>query len=162
MSKNEQVEIERLRKLLRDALPNIECQNNFQSGLISAIGKYLESVESKKPTCSTCEGSGEKPDCIYCKKNMTHTQEECDAANMIPCPDCPKPKEDVAEFVDTCPSYMGQGKCNEAEDYAKLEAENKELKAIIESQERNAAASEILIGDLTKKIEGMEAKDGQK
>jgi len=41
---------------------------------------------------------------------------------------------------------------------------NESIKALdkVESQERNAAASEIIIGDLTKKIEGMEAKDGQK
>ena len=101
-------------------------------------------LPTEKPTCSTC---GENPRGVPAKDGGWTT-----------CPKCLPKKEDVAEFVDTCPSYMGQGKCNEAEDYAKLAAEDKELKAIIESQERNAAASEIIIGDLTKKIENMEAE----
>ena len=34
-------EIERLKKWLSDALPNIECTNQIQSGLIIEIGEYL-------------------------------------------------------------------------------------------------------------------------
>lgn len=42
---------EKLRKLLQDALPHIECKNNSQSGLITEIGEYLEQAlkEAEKP-----------------------------------------------------------------------------------------------------------------
>ena len=61
-----------------------------------------------------------------------------------PCPDCP-PKEKVCEICGGKWAY--ERVCNALS-----------ARRIIESQERNAAASEILIGDLTKKIEGMKAK----
>ncbi len=154
--------------------PVLEKVAERMEDLEGAINNILKH-EPEKPTCSMCGGSGRMPEsrvidgkptsqnCLHrpeCDINTVNHECKCtcDGPKPMPCPDCPKPKEDVAEFIDTCPSYMGQGKCNEAEDYAKLEAENKELKAIIESQERNDATSEIIIGDLTKKIEGMEAK----
>ena len=34
--------IKKLRELLQEALPHIECKNNSQSGLITEIGEYLE------------------------------------------------------------------------------------------------------------------------
>ena len=45
VERNKELEVEkkRLRELLRDALPHIECNNNSQSGLITEIGEYLES-----------------------------------------------------------------------------------------------------------------------
>lgn len=36
-----QAENERLKELLQAALPNIECKNNSQSGLITEIGEFL-------------------------------------------------------------------------------------------------------------------------
>ena len=32
-------------KFLRDALPEIECVNHFQNGLITAIGTFLEALK---------------------------------------------------------------------------------------------------------------------
>lgn len=40
-NKQQAAEIERLKKLLRDALPHIECRNDYQSGLITKIGETL-------------------------------------------------------------------------------------------------------------------------
>ncbi len=40
----EQEKNKRLRELLAAALPNIECTNSNQSGLITAIGEYLEGL----------------------------------------------------------------------------------------------------------------------
>ncbi len=37
-----EAENKRLRELLQDALPHIECKNNSQSGLITEIGEYLQ------------------------------------------------------------------------------------------------------------------------
>lgn len=42
-------EYEKLVKFLKDALPHIECKNNSQSGLITAIGEYLEQALKEKP-----------------------------------------------------------------------------------------------------------------
>ncbi len=39
--KDLEAENEKLRKLLQDALPHIECKNNSQSGLITEIGELL-------------------------------------------------------------------------------------------------------------------------
>ena len=42
-----QCEIEMLRKLLREALPHIECKTRAQSGLITEIGEYLQEVKKE-------------------------------------------------------------------------------------------------------------------
>jgi len=42
-----QAELKKVRLLLRDALPNIECKDNSQSGLITAIGEYLQALKEK-------------------------------------------------------------------------------------------------------------------
>ncbi len=36
-----------LRELLEEALPNIECKNGNQSGLITTIGEYLQALKEK-------------------------------------------------------------------------------------------------------------------
>lgn len=36
-----QAELDQAKRLLEEALPHIECRNNTQSGLITAIGKYI-------------------------------------------------------------------------------------------------------------------------
>ena len=38
-------EVAKLRRLLQDALPHIECNNESQSGLITEIGQFLEETE---------------------------------------------------------------------------------------------------------------------
>lgn len=38
-------ENKKLRELLQDALPHIECKNNSQSGLITEIGEFLEQAQ---------------------------------------------------------------------------------------------------------------------
>ncbi|KKL10330.1 hypothetical protein LCGC14_2556890, partial [marine sediment metagenome] len=108
------------------------------------------------PTEKPCSMCGENPRGIPAKDGGWTT-----------CPKC-LPKENMAEFVkgikrtgllEAIDLIENSGTC----DSLKLAVSKiKHEQDYIESQERNAAASEIIIGDLTKKIEGMEAKDGQK
>jgi len=58
--KAKDADIERLRQLLKDALPHIECKNASQSGLITEIGQVLEG-KTMDDGCRTKDETPEAP-----------------------------------------------------------------------------------------------------